>query len=64
VLPDSFVRLATRVATYPYVKEGTDLFLADLRTAAISFRVRVRELIVQPLRRAIIGTEKAETRIW
>jgi len=27
VLPDSFVRLATRVATYPYVKEGTDLFL-------------------------------------
>src|SRR6202453_5196645 len=27
VLPDSFATMATRVATYPYVKEGTDLFL-------------------------------------
>src|ERR1700733_5785486 len=27
VLPDSFATVATRVATYPYVKDGTDLFL-------------------------------------
>jgi amidase len=59
VLPDSFVRLATRVATYPYVKEGTDLFLRTFGPAQYHSAAEYEELIGQPLGEPIIGTEKA-----
>jgi Asp-tRNA(Asn)/Glu-tRNA(Gln) amidotransferase A subunit family amidase len=59
VLPDSFVRLATRVATYPYVKEGTDLFLRTFGPAQYHSAAEYEELIGQPLGEPIIGAEKA-----
>jgi Asp-tRNA(Asn)/Glu-tRNA(Gln) amidotransferase A subunit family amidase len=59
VLPDSFVRLAIRVATYPYVKEGTDLFLGTFGPAQYHSASEYEELIGQPLGEPIIGTEKA-----
>jgi amidase len=59
VLPDGFVRLAIRVATYPYVKEGTDLFLRTFGPAQFHSASEYEELIGQPLGEPIIGTEKA-----
>src|SRR6202522_770940 len=59
VLPDSFARLATRVATYPYVKEGTDLFLRTFGPAQYHSASEYEELIGQPLGEPIIGVEKA-----
>src|ERR1700733_5209340 len=59
VLPDSFARLAIRVATYPYVKEGTDLFLRTFGPAQFHSASEYEELIGQPLGEPIIGTEKA-----
>jgi amidase len=58
VLPESFVRLAIRVATYPYVKEGTDLFLRTFGPAQFHSASEYQELIGQPLGEPIIGTEK------
>ena len=59
VLSDSFVRLATRVATYPYVKEGTDLFLRNFGPAQYHSAAEYEELMGQPLGEPIIGAEKA-----
>jgi amidase len=52
------VRLAIRVATYPYVKEGTDLFLRTFGPAQFHSASEYQELIGQPLGEPIIGTEK------
>jgi hypothetical protein len=51
-------RLAIRVATYPYVKEGTDLFLRTFGPAQFHSAAEYQELIGQPLGEPIIGTEK------
>src|ERR1700683_1101464 len=59
VLPDGFVRLAIRVATYPYVKEGTDLFLRTFGPAQFHSASEYEEFIGQPLGEPIIGVEKA-----
>jgi Asp-tRNA(Asn)/Glu-tRNA(Gln) amidotransferase A subunit family amidase len=59
VLPDGFVRLAIRVATYPYVREGTDLFLRTFGPAQFHSASEYEGLIGQPLGEPIIGTEKA-----
>jgi Asp-tRNA(Asn)/Glu-tRNA(Gln) amidotransferase A subunit family amidase len=59
VLPASFVRLAIRVATYPYVKEGTDRFLRTFGPSQYHSAAEYEELIGQPLGEPIIGTEKA-----
>jgi Asp-tRNA(Asn)/Glu-tRNA(Gln) amidotransferase A subunit family amidase len=59
VLPDGFVRLATRVATYPYVKEGTDLFLRNFGPSQYHSAAEYEELMGQPLGEPIIGAEKA-----
>jgi Asp-tRNA(Asn)/Glu-tRNA(Gln) amidotransferase A subunit family amidase len=53
------VRLAIRVATYPYVKEGTDLFLRTFGPAQYHSASEYEELTGQPLGQPIIGTEQA-----
>lgn len=58
VLPDSFAQLAIRVATFPYVKEGTDLFLKTFGPAQYHSAAEYEALIGQPLGEPIIGTEK------
>jgi amidase len=57
VLPDSFVKIAVRVATYPYVKEGTDLFLKTFGPAQYHSAAEYDAVVGQPLGQAIIGTE-------
>jgi Asp-tRNA(Asn)/Glu-tRNA(Gln) amidotransferase A subunit family amidase len=57
VLPDSFAAAATRVATYPYVKEGTDLFLKTFGPAQYHSAAEYERVTGQPLGQAIIGTE-------
>jgi len=57
VLPDSFAVIANRVATYPYVKEGTDLFLRDFGPAQYHSAAEYEAVIGQPLGQCIIGTE-------
>jgi amidase len=57
VLPDSFATIANRVATYPYVKEGTDLFLKTFGPAQYHSAAEYEAVVGQPLGQAIIGTE-------
>ena len=57
VLPDSFATMATRVATYPYVKEGTDLFLQTFGPAQYHSAAEYEAVVGQPLGQCIIGTE-------
>ena len=57
VLPDSFAKIAIRVATYPYVKEGTDLFLKNFGPAQYHSAAEYEAVVGQPLGQAIIGTE-------
>ncbi len=57
VLPDSFATAATRVATYPYVKEGTDLFLKTFGPAQYHSAAEYEAVIGQPLGQPTIGTE-------
>jgi Asp-tRNA(Asn)/Glu-tRNA(Gln) amidotransferase A subunit family amidase len=57
VLPDSFAKLAIRVATYPYVKEGTDLFLKTFGPAQYHSAAEYEAVVGQPLGQPIIGTE-------
>ena len=33
ILPESFARIASRVGTHPYVRQGTELFLKDFGPA-------------------------------
>ena len=57
VLPDSFGKMATRVATYPYVKEGTDHFLKEFGPAQYHSAVEYQTAVGQPLGQPNIGTE-------
>ncbi len=57
ILPESFARMATRIATYAYVKEGTDQFLKVFGPAQYHSAADYERLIGQPLGEAIIGTE-------
>jgi amidase len=57
VLPDSFAKIAIRVATYPYVKEGTDLFLKAFGPAQYHSAAQYDAVVGQPLGQPIIGTE-------
>jgi Asp-tRNA(Asn)/Glu-tRNA(Gln) amidotransferase A subunit family amidase len=57
VLPDSFATMAIRVATYPYVKQGTDLFLQTFGPAQYHSAAEYEAVTGQPLGQCIIGTE-------
>lgn len=53
----SFVGAATRIATYPYVKEGTELFLKTFGPAQYHSAAEYDAAVGQPLGAPIIGTE-------
>ena len=57
ILPASFAHTATRVATYPYVKEGTDHFLKTFGPAQYHSAAEYDAIVGQPLGEPIIGTE-------
>lgn len=62
VLPASFARAAARISTYPYGREGTDLFLKDFGPAQYRSSADYERVMGAPLGAPMIGTEptKAE----
>ena len=61
VLPDSFARMAGRISTYPYVREGTDLFLKEFGATEYHSAADYERVIGSPLEAAVIGTEAANS---
>jgi Asp-tRNA(Asn)/Glu-tRNA(Gln) amidotransferase A subunit family amidase len=57
ILPESFARNARRVATYPYVREGFDLFLRNFGTAEYHSAAEYALVLGMPLGEAVSGTE-------
>jgi amidase len=57
VLPESFARMAARVSTYAYVREGTDSFLKEFGPAQYHSSSDYEKVLGAPLGAAIIGTE-------
>jgi amidase len=57
ILPESFARNASRVATYPYVREGFDLFLRNFGTAEYHSAAEYALVLGMPLGEAVSGTE-------
>lgn len=57
ILPASFAHDATRIATYPYVREGTDLFLGTFGPAQYHSSTDYERVMGAPLGQSIIGTE-------
>jgi amidase len=62
VLPASFARTAARISTYPYGREGTDLFLRNFGPAEYRSSADYERVMGAPLGAPLIGTEpdKAE----
>jgi amidase len=63
VLPESFARTAARIATYAYVREGTDLFLKDFGPAEYKSSTDYEKVMGAPLGAPIIGTEPTNNQI-
>jgi len=61
ILPTGFAHDATRIATYPYVREGTDLFLATFGPAQYHSSTDYERALGAPLGQSIIGTEANNT---
>jgi len=61
VLPESFARAAARVSTYPYVREGTDLFLKNFGTQQYHSSTDYERVMGAPLGAPIVGTEPANS---
>jgi amidase len=61
VLPESFARLAARISTYPYVREGTDLFLQRFGPAEYHSAADYDRVMGAPLGAPIIGTEPSNS---
>jgi len=57
VLPTSFARLASRVATYAYMKDGTDRFLATFGPAEYHSADQYHAVVGAPLFASSIGVE-------
>src|SRR6201999_2247245 len=63
VLPESFARGAQRIATYAYVREGTDLFLKDFGPAQYHSTTEYEKVMGAPIGACEIGTEATYTDI-
>jgi amidase len=57
ILPTSFARTASRVATYAYMKDGTDRFLATFGPAQYHSGEEYLKVVGTPLFTSSIGTE-------
>jgi amidase len=63
VLPEAFAHSAARISTYPYVREGTDLFLRDFGPAQYHSSGDYDRVMGAPLGAAIIGTEASNAEL-
>jgi len=61
VLPESFARRANRIATYPYGREGTDLFLKRFGPAEYHSAADYERVMGAPLGAPMIGTEPGKS---
>ena len=61
VLPEAFARRAWRIATYPYGREGTDLFLKNFGPAEYHSSADYERVMGAPLGAPMIGTEPAKS---
>lgn len=59
ILPESFARTAARIGSYPYVREGTDLFLKQFGPAQYHSAAEYEAAVGAPLGAPTIGTEAA-----
>ncbi len=60
VLPGSFARAAARISTYPYGREGTDLFLKDFGPAEYRSSADYERVMGAPLGAPMMGTEPSK----
>jgi len=63
ILPDGFARLASRIATYAYVREGTERFLSQFGPPQYRSAADYERVIGAPLGAAIVGDEPANAHI-
>jgi amidase len=63
VLPESFARVAARISTYAYVREGTDTFLSQFGPTQYHSAADYERVLGAPLGASIIGTEPAVAQI-
>ncbi|MGB6677811.1 MAG: amidase [Terriglobales bacterium] len=62
ILPDSFAMTVARVGTFPYVREGTEKFLAEYGPAQYHSVVEYQKAVGSPLPSTIIGGVDENTR--
>ncbi len=55
ILPDSFAAIAARIGTVPYIREGTEKFLAEFGPAQYHSAEEYRKVVGSPLPPTIIG---------
>lgn len=58
ILPDSFALAASHICTLPYVREGTEKFLADFGPTQYHSAAEYEHTVGKPLPSVIIGGEK------
>ena len=63
ILPDSFARIASRVSTYSYVREGTERFLNVFGPAQYRGVAEYEKAVGAPLGAPIIGEEPSNSQI-
>jgi amidase len=63
ILPDSFAKIASRVSTYSYVREGTERFLNNFGPAQYRGVAEYERAVGAPLAPPIVGTEPSNSQI-
>jgi amidase len=63
ILPESFARIASRVSTYAYVREGTERFLNNFGPAQYRSVADYAKVVGAPLGAPIVGEEPSNARI-
>jgi amidase len=63
ILPESFAGIASRVSTYPYVREGTERFLNNFGPAQYRSVADYARVVGAPLGAPIVGEEPSNARI-
>lgn len=61
ILPDSFAATASRIGTLPYIREGTERFLAEFGPAQYHSAEEYERAVGSPLPATIIGGDKPGT---
>jgi Asp-tRNA(Asn)/Glu-tRNA(Gln) amidotransferase A subunit family amidase len=62
IMPDSFAKIASRVGTLPYVREGTETFLKEFGPAQYHSPEEYETVVGKPLPATIIGSSGPQDR--